>query len=82
MVAVINVNAYLFLAFSDLTCHLEDTGIMFFGCTVPPDSKKTELGSSNQEVSLSAGKNTGVVLVTCSRMEVRPYSYFQWCGYF
>ena len=26
--------------------------------------------------------NTGVVLVPCSRMEVRPYSYFQWCGYF
>ena len=44
MVAVINVNAYpFFLAFSDLTCHLEDTGIMFSGCTVPPDSKKTEL---------------------------------------
>ena len=27
MVAVINVDAYLFLAFSDLTCYLEDTGI-------------------------------------------------------
>ena len=50
-----------FLAFSDLTCHLEDTGIMFSGYTVPPDSKKTELGCSNQEISLSAGKNTGVV---------------------
>ena len=30
MVAVISVNAYLFLAFSDLTCHLEDMGIGFF----------------------------------------------------
>ena len=27
MVAVISVDAYPFLAFSDLTCHLEDTGI-------------------------------------------------------
>ena len=47
-----------------------------------PDGKQTKLGSSNQEASPSAGKNTGVVLVPCSRMEVRPYSYFQWCGYF
>ena len=30
VVAVINVDAYLFLAFSDLTCHLEDTGIRVF----------------------------------------------------
>ena len=29
MVAVINVDAYPFLAFSDLTCRLEDTGISF-----------------------------------------------------
>ena len=27
MVGVISVNAYPFLAFSDLTCHLEDIGI-------------------------------------------------------
>ena len=48
VVAVINVNAYLFLAFSDLTCRLEGTGISASYCTVPPDSKETELGSSNQ----------------------------------
>ena len=30
VVAVINVDAYPFLAFSDLTCHLEDTGIGVF----------------------------------------------------
>ena len=29
-VAVISVDAYPFLAFSDLACHLEDTGIGFF----------------------------------------------------
>ena len=29
MVAVISVDAYPFLAFTDLTCHREDTGIGF-----------------------------------------------------
>ena len=82
MVAVISVDAYPFLAFSDLICHLEDTGIVFAGCTVPPDSKETELRSSDQEASPSAGKNTGVVLVPCSHMEMRPYSYSRWYGYF
>ena len=49
---------------------------MFSGCTVPPDSKETKLGSSDQEAYPSAGKNTRVVLVPCSHMKVRPYSYF------
>ena len=30
VVAVVNVDAYPFLAFSDLACHLEDTGIGVF----------------------------------------------------
>ena len=30
VVAVISVDAYPFLTFSDLTCHLEDTGIGVF----------------------------------------------------
>ena len=30
LVAVISVDAYPFLAFSHLTCHLEDTGIAVF----------------------------------------------------
>ena len=55
---------------------------MFSGCTVPPDSKETELGSSNEEASPSEGKITRVFLVPCSRMDVRPYSYFLWCGFF
>ena len=49
---------------------------MFSGCTVLPDSEETKLGSSDQEASPSAGKNTGVVLVLCSRMEGHPYSYY------
>ena len=52
------------------------------GCTIPPDNKEIKLESSDQEASPLAGKNTGVVLVPCLRMEVRPYSYFRWCGYF
>ena len=55
---------------------------MFSDCTVPRDSKETKLGSSKQGTSPSADKNTRVVLVPCSCMEVHPYSYFQWCGYF
>ena len=38
---------------------------MFSGCTVLTDSKETELGSSEQEASLSPGKNTGIVLALC-----------------
>ena len=41
--AVINVDVYPFLYLSDLTCHLEDTGICVSGWAVPPDSKETEL---------------------------------------
>ena len=42
VVAMIRVDAYPFLAFSDLTCHLEDTGIVFSSCTMP-DSKRPNL---------------------------------------
>ena len=45
---------------------------MFSGCTVPPDSKETKLGSSNQEASLSAGKNIGIVLVSCCSWKCIP----------
>ena len=55
---------------------------MVSGSTLQSDSKETKLGSSDQEASPSTGKNTGVVLVPCSHMEVCPYSYFEWCGYF
>ena len=42
----------------------------------------TKLGSGDQKASTSAARNTSVVLVPCSHMEVRPYSYFWWCGCF
>ena len=63
MLAMISVDAYHILAFSDMTCHYEDTGIGISDCTVPPDSNETELGSSNQDASPSTGKHTGIVLV-------------------
>ena len=52
MITVISVDVYPFLAFLDLTCHLEDTGIAVFGCNVPLDSKETKLGSNGHEGSL------------------------------
>ena len=72
MVAVINVDAYLFLAFSDLTCHPEDTRIGLFWLHCVPDSKEIELESSNQEASPSAGKSTGVVSVPCCTWKCFP----------
>ena len=37
-----------------------------------PDSKETELGSSNQKACPSAIKNSGVVLVPCSAWKCVP----------
>ena len=45
---------------------------MLSGCTVLPDSKETELGSSDQEASPSSGKNTGIVLVPCCLCKCVP----------
>ena len=38
---------------------------MLSGCTEQPDIKETKPGSSDRDISLSAGKNTGIVLVPC-----------------
>ena len=45
---------------------------MLSGCTVPPDSKETELESSDRKTSPSAGKNTGIVLVPCRAWKCVP----------
>ena len=57
--AVISIDAYLFLAFSDLTYHLQDarTGVSWLHCA--PDSKETELGRSKQEASDQLVKTLG-----------------------
>ena len=39
---------------------------------MPCDSKETELGTSNQEASPLAGKNTRVVLVSCRARKCAP----------
>ena len=49
---------------------------MLFGCTVPSDSKETELGSSGQEASPSAGKNIGIVLVPCCTWKCVPTAVY------
>ena len=41
---------------------------------MPPNSKETKLGSSNQEASPSVGKNTGIVLVPCNAWKIVPKS--------
>ena len=45
---------------------------MVFACTVPSDTMETKLGSSNQEISLSAGENSGVILVPCGAWKSAP----------
>ena len=49
---------------------------VFSGCSVPPDGKETELGSSNQEASPSARKNTEIVLVPCCTKKCVPTAIF------
>ena len=49
---------------------------MFAGCTVPPNSKETKLGSSHQEALPSADKNTLAVLVQCYTWKCVPTAIF------
>ena len=49
---------------------------MFSGCTLLPDSKESELESSDQETSPSIGKNTGIVLVPCHAWKFVPAQLF------
>ena len=49
---------------------------VFSGSTVPPNSKETELGSSYQEASPSAGKNIGIALVPCCAWKCVPTAIF------
>ena len=39
---------------------------------MPPDSKETEPGSSNQKASPSVGNNTGVLLLPCCAWKCVP----------
>ena len=72
VVAVIDVDvdAYPYLTFSDLSCLFEDTGLGVLWLHL---SKKTKLWSRNQEeASPSAGENNGVVLAPCHAWKCVP----------
>ena len=43
---------------------------------MPLDSKEIQLESSDQEASSSAGKNTGVALVSCRTWKCVPTAIF------
>ena len=62
---MISVDLILFWLSQTWPVPLRIQELVCFGCTVLSDSKETELGSSHQEVSPSAGKNNGLVLVSC-----------------
>ena len=78
MVAVISVDVFSFFGF--LRPDLSPSGyrnrcfLVALCCLI--------VRRPNLEVATPSGKNTGVVLVPCSCMEVHPYSYFQCYGYF
>ena len=50
--------------------------IGFRGFNASPDSKETNLGSSDQEAFPSLDKNTEVVILPCSRMKVMSLQLF------
>ena len=67
VVSVISVDSYPFLAFLDLTYHLEDIEQLFSGFTVPYDINDTKLGSNNQESSKSSNlDDSGISLLVFS----------------
>ena len=78
VVAVISVDAYPVLVLSGLTCHLEDTrmgvALLALCCLI--------VRRLNLKVVTKRLLHQQVVLVSYSRMEVRSYSCFWWCGYF
>ena len=69
VVGMISVDAYPLIQTWPLTLKIQKQ--VFSGYSVPPDSKETELRSSDQEASPSAGKNTGIVLVPCHGYIIR-----------
>ena len=81
VVAVVSVDAYPFFWLSQTwpgTLRMQEW--VLSGCTVLPDSKETKLGSSNQEVSPSAGKNIRVVLVPFCAWRCVPTATFSGMG--
>ena len=64
MIAMIQIEDYPFdFLTSPGTLRIQE--LLFPGCTVPVDTKETKLGSTYQEASPSASKNTDAVSVPC-----------------
>ena len=74
VVALISVDAYPFWISMTWPITFRIHELVLSGRSVPPDSKDTKLESSNQEASLSAGKNTEVVLGLCCAWNCVPTS--------
>ena len=49
--------------------------LVFSGCIVPPVSKETKFGNSDQEASPSAGKNTEIILTPCCAWKCVPKAF-------
>ena len=82
VVAVISVDAYPFFGFPRLDLSpwvYRNRCFLVPLCRLIVRRPNLEVATKRRPL---AGKNTGVVLVPFSRMEVHPCSYFQWCGYF
>lgn len=60
------------MVFSGLTYHLGNTEIGVFGYTVLSDSKEDKLRSRDQDVSPSASKNEGILLVPFRAWKYAP----------
>ena len=78
VLAVISVNAYPFLASSDLTCHVEDTGIGVFWlhCACCLIVRRTNLEVATKRLLHQQ------VFFSAMFVHASAYSYFRWCGYF
>ena len=72
--------AYLFWLSQTWPVTLMIQQYVFSGCTVPPNSKETKLGSSDQEASPSAGKNTRVDLLPWQAWKCVPTATFGGVG--
>ena len=61
MIAVINVDVYAFLTYTDMICHLEDAGTGIFSLRLLVKIPKLEIATNSAML----------------RMEGCPYSFFQ-----
>ena len=74
MIAVVSVDAYPFLALSDLTCHLEDMGIcVFWLYCVTKEVRRPNLEEATKKFLHQQVQKTWVNLVPCSRTKCHEF---------